>query len=696
METTSPSSTLRSALARTAFASLLLAGAARAQTIVVNTSADDVDFAFPYQVANLPGPDGKVSLAEAGMASDSTPGVQGIAFNVPQSEWTYQWLFPGRAVLNPFGGFRVFDSVILDATTQTAFTGDTNPAGGEVVIWSQLYMINSVGGAARGFANTVIVVSGGSGNSLQGNSDCGIEITDGSDSNLIGGTLPGQGNTGNGSIKLVSSSNNVVVGNTVQSVRVLGNGPFQPPTINNRIGGPTLAERNKITGRGTLNSQGFPGGMALEIAQATGTSIENNWIGLSSNGLSQGHPYCTAGIMLWVDSNFSTTIRGNRIAGLHALSMPSHGQGSYYGSGIVINGNGSGVTIVGNKIGLDANDQPLLGCVNGIVTVNDPYGPVQNVVIGGTAPGDGNEIAGHDREGVLISNAYSGVRLSGNSIHDNGTLGIELVDAGFQFGVSSNDPLDVDGGANGLQNFPVLQSATLTGGTIQISGTLSSTPLSNFAVEFFASPQCDANGHGEGALFLGSTLVASDNTGSAGISVSLPGAIASGWYVTATATELGNGSTSEFSACLQASGSAFSTYCTAKTNSLGCVPAIAASGAPSASNAGSFVISASNVLNRQNGIFFYGYAQQIAPFQGGFKCMAAPAKRTPIQNSGGSAFPVLDCSGTYVFDFNAWIQAGVDSALVFGQEIDGQFWSRDAASASTTGLTNALHFVIGQ
>ena len=100
----------------------------------------------------------------------------------------------------------------------------------------------------------------------------------------------------------------------------------------------------------------------------------------------------------------------------------------------------------------------------------------------------------------------------------------------------------------------------------------------------------------------------------------------------------------------------------------------------SASNASSFTISASNVLNRQNGVFFYGFAQQIAPFQGGFKYMSSPSKRTPVQNSGGSALPAVDCSGIYSFAFNAWIQTGLDPALVVGQEVDGQFWSRDSAS----------------
>jgi hypothetical protein len=136
-------------------------------------------------------------------------------------------------------------------------------------------------------------------------------------------------------------------------------------------------------------------------------------------------------------------------------------------------------------------------------------------------------------------------------------------------------------------------------------------------------------------------------------------------------------------------------YCTAKTNSQGCVPAVSSTGFPSVTSSASFTISASNVLNQKQGLFFYGYGTQITPFQGGFKCMTSPTRRTPVQNSGGSALPANNCSGIYSLDFNAWIDSGADPLLTPGREVDGQFWSRDPASPSTTGLTNAIRFVIG-
>lgn len=136
-------------------------------------------------------------------------------------------------------------------------------------------------------------------------------------------------------------------------------------------------------------------------------------------------------------------------------------------------------------------------------------------------------------------------------------------------------------------------------------------------------------------------------------------------------------------------------YCTAKVNSLGCLPAAQSSGYPSASGASPFTIWASNVLNQKPGVFFYGYALASTPFQGGFKCVSGAVVRTPIQSSGGAALPVLDCTGSYSFDFNAWISQGHDPLLSAGQQIGCQFWSRDPQDAYRVGLTDALSFVIG-
>jgi|GEM_PF-845651 len=134
-------------------------------------------------------------------------------------------------------------------------------------------------------------------------------------------------------------------------------------------------------------------------------------------------------------------------------------------------------------------------------------------------------------------------------------------------------------------------------------------------------------------------------------------------------------------------------YCTAKINSQGCLPSIHSTGTASMTSASPFLVEATNVLNNKSGLLFYGLGANDVPFQGGRLCIQAPHRRTPVQNSSGNAGPT-DCSGSYSFDMNAWIQSGADSNLTAGVRVYTQYWSRDPQSPSQTGLTNGLDFVI--
>ena len=135
-------------------------------------------------------------------------------------------------------------------------------------------------------------------------------------------------------------------------------------------------------------------------------------------------------------------------------------------------------------------------------------------------------------------------------------------------------------------------------------------------------------------------------------------------------------------------------YCTAKVNSAGCTPAIAFSGTPSASTGSGFTISASNELDSKFGLLFYGKTgPNSAPFQGGILCAQPPLVRTAIQSSGGSP----PCGGAFSLDFNAYIAGGADPALIAGQQVNAQYWSRDPGFAppDNTNLTDAVEFTIG-
>lgn len=137
------------------------------------------------------------------------------------------------------------------------------------------------------------------------------------------------------------------------------------------------------------------------------------------------------------------------------------------------------------------------------------------------------------------------------------------------------------------------------------------------------------------------------------------------------------------------------TYCVAKTNSQGCVPAVSTIGTPSASSASSFDVRCTQVLSNKPGILIYGTHRATTPFQGGTLCIASPVRRTPIQSSGGNPPPV-DCSGVFTFDFNAHIRSGSDASLVPGRRVVAQYWSRDVFDPQGFGssLSDACEFTI--
>lgn len=166
------------------------------------------------------------------------------------------------------------------------------------------------------------------------------------------------------------------------------------------------------------------------------------------------------------------------------------------------------------------------------------------------------------------------------------------------------------------------------------------------------------------------------------------------WYeVRLTVTDAGGLSTSAVSRlypdCCQG-GPAPTTYCTAKVSSIGCVPAIGSSGVPSVSSGQPFLVTCSSAPSQRSGVMIYSFAPADAPFLGGRRCVAAPSRRTPVQQSGGSATPA--CDGAFAFDFNAWRQSGVDANLLTGRLVYAQYWFRDAAASFGAGLSNGLEF----
>jgi hypothetical protein len=146
--------------------SLLVAGAVAGQTVTVTISADVVDVDWETAtIEDLPGPDGEISFSEAMIATNNTPGHQTVGFAIPQDDWILQFLHPGCAVLHTVTGFffQSNDTITIDGTTQTDFTGDTNPDGWEVVIYGTDLSLNGAKSTLTGFHSTSVTVTGSNG-----------------------------------------------------------------------------------------------------------------------------------------------------------------------------------------------------------------------------------------------------------------------------------------------------------------------------------------------------------------------------------------------------------------------------------------------------------------------------------------------------------------------------------------------------
>ncbi len=320
-------------------------------------------------------------------------------------------------------------------------------------------------------------------------------------------------------------------GNTLDGVRI------QNGATGNFIGGAGTARRNIIAG----NNQD---GIQIDGETTDGNFIQNNWIGLAADGVTV---LGNGGDGIYISGGADNTVIGG--IGLGNVIMGARV------AGIEIDGASTGTSILGNLIGINAAGTVIHGSgEHGILLENG----AASTTIGGTTAGQGNTIVDSGRlsatwqSGIaLTSTAGSSNSIIGNSIYNNRGLGIDL----GATGVTANDNLDPDSGANTLQNTPVLTTATTNGSTVTVSGTLNTlASTAGVLIHFYATPSTGSITTRQGRRYLGSTTVGTNASGDATFTnVALSAAVTTGELITATTTRSSN--TSEFSQAVVATAS---------------------------------------------------------------------------------------------------------------------------------------------
>jgi titin len=259
------------------------------------------------------------------------------------------------------------------------------------------------------------------------------------------------------------------------------------------------------------------------VLAGTGTNnnaVEGNLVGTDASGaaaLGNG-----VGVLLELGAS-ANTVGGTVAAAANVIS------GNGYG--VWLDGTGTtGNVIEGNFIGTGLGGSGALGNVYGVLLQNGAGGNT----VGGTAAGAGNTVADNGGQGVIVNgDSTVGDSILGDLIFSNGGVGIDLGADGPTPDGANPRTFPNDG-----QNYPTVTGAS--GGTV--TGILSSAPSTGYRLEFFSG-----SGPGQAETFLGSDSVTTDAGGNAAFSAPLAVAVPAGDAVTATATNLTTGDTSEFS-----------------------------------------------------------------------------------------------------------------------------------------------------
>lgn len=395
-------------------------------------------------------------------------------------------------------------------------------------------------GSVSGASNSRTICVG-----IRGNQDLHhlLQVTAGDDTRLDVSGL-GFGGTGfkqnDGAIRLLAGSGHQITGNQFGgSIGPPGGnqaalGPLQHGVYTNAIlslndsyiGGDEPAQRNVFNGSrrsaieidatSTIKKDGIPANLW----------ILNNYIGLNPDG--RGVNANGYGVVIGDSSDI--VVAGNWISGNNRDGLVLRGAVTH---DISVRDNDIGgceVALCGEK---------LWGNLADGIRVEDG---ASNISI------EENRIVGNGKGGYVQPEGNANA-LTENRIYNNGELGIDIGADGI---TPNNGSMTTN---DGVQNHPVLGAATGSAFSGTVMGGLNTVPNRTYAIEIYASDDCDASGRGEGQRLIGEASVTTPQVpffgfySTARFEIPVSSEKLSGQAITALARSAA-GDTSEFSPCV--------------------------------------------------------------------------------------------------------------------------------------------------
>lgn len=358
----------------------------------------------------------------------------------------------------------------------------------------------------------------------------GINLNDGNFQ--IGGSAAGEKNVISGNTNNALTINNSSTSTFVIQGNIIGLKPDGETPAPNGTFAADLSSKGSIVfgganeGEGNIVAGNTDG--ALFVRHAENMAIKGNKFGVTKSGTVVGGGYMNvwfAGFSYNITIGGATAAEGNTFAGNSQVSIGiNDSHDNIVSHNTLYQNTNSGVVVTGTS----ANTY------NNQITYNTIHDNSATGVVIRTNPGA----------------TMGGNMVRYNSIYSNTKIGIDLTSNYWYSpddGATVNDPLDVDGGANGTQNYPVV-TASMTGcdGVTDTKNTpmFNSTPNTTFTIDYYANPSWDPNGSisRQGEQWVTSETVTTDANGNATLNLSL---LNSMQYPSVTATDP-NGNTSEF------------------------------------------------------------------------------------------------------------------------------------------------------